>query len=354
MSQTEIKKEVDIVYLVKLLWSKKVRIFKNVVIAGVVAIIVAFSIPKDYTSQVIMAPETSSNMNISGSLMSIASMAGFDMGSMSSNDALYPELYPQMVSSTPFLCDLISLQVTTKDSTLTTSLYDYLKNHKRYPWWSYILQAPGKLLKKIFKKEVDNVIPTKDTPGMFLTRSQQMSLKSLDKLIDVSVDKGNNVISLSVTMQDPYIAAYVAECTANNLQDYIRQYRTAKAITDLQYAQSMYDEAKENYINAQNNYASYMDSHKNLVRMQTQIEAKRLESESSFAFNVYTQMAGQLELAKAKVQESTPVCVVMQPAVAPYKASHPKKMVMGVVYCFLAFLGTCVWYIGKDRLVGKD
>jgi len=42
---------------------------------------------------------------------------------------------------------------------------------------------------------------------------------------------------------------------------------------------------------------------------------------------------------------------VMQPAVVPVKATSPKKMMMGLLYVFLAFFGTAAWYIVKDRIV---
>ena len=72
--------------------------------------------------------------------------------------------------------------------------------------------------------------------------------------------------------------------------------------------------------------------------MQYQIEQNRLLNEQDLAFNVYNQIAQQLEMARAKVAESTPVCVVMQPAIMPVKASSPKKMMMGLLYVLSTFI----------------
>ena len=82
------------------------RFIINCFIGGVLSIIVAFSIPKQYTSTVVLAPEFSSGASLSsGGIGALASMAGLNLGGLSgSEDALYPELYPQVVSSTPFLC----------------------------------------------------------------------------------------------------------------------------------------------------------------------------------------------------------------------------------------------------------
>lgn len=343
-------KEIDIVGLILLLWSKRKRFIVNCFIGGVLSIIVAFSIPKEYTSTVVMAPESSTGANAAGGLGALASMAGFNLGGLSgSEDALYPELYPQIISSTPFLCDLMNLQVETKEGELNTTLYNYLSKHQKKTWWSKAIIAPIKMVKRMLGPEVvDTVIPTS---SVNLTRKQYLTLQSLDDKIGVNVDKGNFVITLSVTMQDPKIAATVATVVSENLQDYIGQYRSAKARKDLAYTEMLYKEAQEKYYTTQQAYAEYADQHQGVVKMRYQIEQDRLSNEKDLAFNVYNQIAQQLEVARAKVTESTPVCVMVQPAIVPIKASAPKKMMMGLLYVFLAFFGTAAWIIIKDRII---
>lgn len=356
MEEQNIKKqkEMDIVGLVLLLWNKRKRIIINCFIGGILSIIVAFSIPKQYTSTVVMAPEFSSGASVSGSLGALASMAGFNLGGLSgSEDALYPELYPQIVSSTPFLCDIMNLQVETMDGELKTSVYDYLVNHQKSPWWSKMIAAPFKWIKRLTGGEKKEDIIPLDAEEMTLSRRQFLTLKSLDDLISVSVDKGNFVITLNVTMQDPKIASYVATVVSENLQEYIGKYRSAKARKDLAYTEKLYTEAQEKYYKAQQAYATYADQHQGVVKMQYQIEQDRLSNEQDLAFNVYNQIAQQLEMARAKVAESTPVCVVMQPAIVPVKASSPKKMMMGLLYVFLAFFGTVAWILVDEYIISR-
>ena len=322
---TKKQKETDIIGLILLLWSKRKRIIINCFIGGILSIIVAFSIPKQYTSTVVMAPESSSGTSVSGGLGALASMAGFNLGGLSgSEDALYPELYPQIVSSTPFLCDVMNLQVETIDGELKTSVYDYLVNHQKSPWWSKMIATPFKWIKRLTGGEKKEDIIPLDAEEMTLSRRQYLTLKSLDDLISVSVDKGNFVITLSVTMQDPKIASYVATVVSENLQEYIGKYRSAKARKDLAYTEKLYTEAQEKYYKAQQAYATYADQHQGVVKMQYQIEQDRLSNEQNLAFNVYNQIAQQLEMARAKVAESTPVCVVMQPAIVPVKV--PRRL----------------------------
>ncbi len=345
----------DFIGIVMLLLSKWKLLLKACFIGGILSIIIAFSIPKEYTSTAVLAPEMSNGGGITSSFGSLAAMAGIDLGGLSGiEDAVYPELYPQIISSTPFLTELMELPVKSKDDKLKTDLYHYLRYKQRYPWWSVALRAPGKLIKKLTSHNAaDTIMPRRDADPMLLSRSQQLVLKSLNKKINTAVDKGNNVITVNVTMQDPLIAAVVAQKVSDNLQQYVADYRSAKARKDLQYTETLYNEAREKYYIAQQAYADYADKHQNMVLLQYQIEQERLQNEQELAFNVYNQLAGQLELSRAKVAESTPVCVVMQPPYTPFKASSPKKLMMGLLYVFLAFFGTAAWIVIKEIVQGR-
>lgn len=342
---------IDIVGIILLLWSKKKRIVWNCFIGGVVAIIVAFCIPKEYTSEVVMAPEFSTgSAGLSGGISSLASMAGIELSLGGGEDAFYPELYPQIVSSAPFLWDLLQMPVKGhfKKREIETDLYHYMTDCQREPWWSKLLGTPGRLMQKLKKDSNDNAVMGGSVDIRHLSRKQQMLMRALNKRIKVDVDKGTSVISLGVTMQDPGIAADVVQAVSDNLQKYIADYRSAKARKDYEYTELLYTDAQKKYLAAQERYAQYSDQHQGIVKMQYQMEADRLMNEQDLAFGIYNQLAQQLELAKAKVQENTPVSVVVQPAVVPYKASSPKKMMMGILYVFLAFFGTCAWYIVKE------
>ena len=66
--------------------------------------------------------------------------------SSSGEDALSPELYPDIVSSTPFLIELFDVKVKDQKAKVDTTLYAYLKEEQRSPWWSAIFSAPFKVL----------------------------------------------------------------------------------------------------------------------------------------------------------------------------------------------------------------
>ena len=51
------------------------------------------------------------------------------------------------------------------------------------------------------------------------------------------------------------------------------------------------------------------------------------------AYNVYTSVAQQLQVAEAKVQEITPVYTIVEPATIPIRAAKPNKamVLIGIV-----------------------
>ena len=78
-------------------------------------------------------------------------------------------------------------------------------------------------------------------------------------------------------------------------------------------------------------------------------EEERLQNEMQLAFNLYNTTAQQLQMAKAKVQEITPVYTILQPATVPLAPSKPSKMMIIVGCAFLAVMAAAAWILfGRD------
>ena len=338
----------DFVELIGNLWAHRKRIILNCFWGGILSIIVAFSIPKEYTSEVVIAPEISATSGITGGLGALASMAGINMET--EEEAIYPQLYPQIVSTTPFLCDLASLKVDCKyrKDSISTNIYNYLTKYQKEPWWSKILSAPFKLIKREKEEMLEDGAQLNPKQ---LSRQQQKVLKELKERITVELDKLTSAIYVNVVMQDAHIASVVADAVTENLQLYVTDYRTAKARKDMENTQRMCDEARENYYAAQHAYAEYCDQHMGVTKLQYLMEQDRLSNEKDLAFNLYNQLAQQLDMCRTKLLEKTPVVVILQPSTIPYKATTPKKMMIGILFVFLAFFGTAAWIIVKDRIL---
>lgn len=350
--------EIDILELLRKLWDARKKILKWCGIAAVAGLVIGFSIPKEYTVSSKLAPETVSK-SATGSLSSLASLAGINLATMSTADAVYPDLYPDIVSSTPFVVELFPVQVEfeSKNEQMTTDYYTYLKDYTRTPWWNKVIAAPFKalgwfigLFRESEEEEEEGFASLNPAE---LSKEQDEVAKDIRKDISLSVDKKTSVISLSVTAQDPHVAARITEEVIARLKTYVTNYRTEKSRTDLAYYENLYTEAKNSYFTAQQRYANYVDRNQGVILQRVKTEQERLQNEMNLAYQLYNSCAQQLQAARAKVQMETPVFTVINPPQVPLKRSAPSKVTILVAFVFLAFVFESVWVLwGRDLVAG--
>lgn len=345
----ETEKDIDITAIARYLWSKRKLLLKSSAIAALVALIVAFSIPKEYTTTVKLMPETNNPANKMGNLGGLAAIAGVDLGSATSQDAISPELYPDVVHSTPFLLELFPEQVSNKKKTISVSLFNYLNEYQQDAWWSYIIKAPLKGISYLIGLFSDLEEKSDKVDPFFLTKEQKAIIKELQDRISVFVDKKTQVVTVSVDMQDPVISAQVTKNVVGKLQAYITNYRTQKAKQDLEFTDKVLKEAQAAYYKAQKAYAAFEDGNKNIISASYRTEQERLRNEMTLTFNVYNTLAQKLEQDKLRVQEQTPVYTIIEPATVPLKASAPKKMLILVGFIFITLAGMTGYLLIRDK-----
>lgn len=347
MKQLSEEQEIDLLELAKKVWDSRKLILKVCGIGAVIGLIIGFSTPKEYTAKILIAPESTSKSS-SSSMSALAAMAGVSLGSSSGRDAIYPDLYPDIVSSTPFLISLFDMEVHEKKDTTMMTLATYMKEHQKAPWWKAVTGAPFKLLgwtMSLFKDKPEETAGVRKTDPFLLTREEAGVAGAIGSKILVNVEKKTWVTTLAVTMQDPLIAATVADTVRVRLQDYVTEYRTSKARTTLEYTEKLYKEAQADYYEAQANYARFADTNQGLTMLSSRAELEKLQNEMNLAYSAYNQMSQQLRLAKAKVDEITPVYTIIQPASVPLRASKPSKLMIIVGFIFLGGVGSVGWVL---------
>ena len=329
---------VDFIELLKVVGKDKLMMAVFLGIAAVLGLAVAFGTPKEYKASVMLAPESTTGNSLTSNISSIASMVGMDMDFGSSSDAIYPELYPDLIGSNDFIVSLFPVEVTTKDGSVTTDYYDYLLNHTKKAWYTF----PARLLHDIVAKlKTDDVPFTGDSTKVnpfHLSKMQYNIAHKIGKSINCTVDKKTSVITIEVTDQDPVISAVMADSIKNRLQAFITQYRTQKARNDLAYMEKLFMESKEEYVTARQQYAAYSDANQDLILQTYRAKQEDLENEMQLKYNAYTQMYEQLQISKAKVQESTPAFTVVQSASVPLKHINKSKLMVMTIFMFLGFV----------------
>lgn len=347
------EKEIDLLELAMKLWNQKKKICLWCFIGAIFGLVIAFSIPREYDSGATLAPEIGNNSGkMSGSLGAMAAMVGLSGAQQMGTDAVNPMLYPDVVSSVPFLYGLFDVQVEDIKAEKRMTVQQYVEDEMRSPWWSAILSAPFKLL-ALLRSSDDEGEGGEETRAFRLTKDEYDIVEVLSKRITASVDQKTAVISINVQMQDPMVAAMLADTVVNRLQEYITDYRTNKARKDLEYAEKLNQEAKDNYYKAQQAYADYLDRNNGLILHSASTTRERMQNEATLAFNLYNQTAQQVQMAKAKVQENTPVYAIVSPPTVPIKPSAPRKVLILVGFVFLAFVACAAWILYGQPLIAE-
>ena len=352
----EEESEIDIMELISKLWKNRSMIIKWCISGAIIGLVVGFSIPKTYTASVTLAPEM--QQKTSSGVSSIASMMGVNLNN--SVDAISVEMFPDVVHSTPFIFELFDLPVTFehKDTVVNTTLIDYMLEYQKSPWWTPILKFPFKALGWCIDLVTPGDEDDEESAGGILNptnlpKKEREVVTFFAENIMVNVDKKSFKTQMSLELQDPVVVATVMEAITENLKDYMSDYRTSKARQDVENLEVICEQRKDDYYKAQQVYANYIDSNKNVSLQSAQVERERLQQEMNLAYQVYSQVATNLEGARIQAEQAKPVFVVIDPVTVPIKKTAPSKAKMLVIVTFLAGCIAAAWVLFGDKYWNK-
>lgn len=341
---------IDFGKILKDLLKYKMLYVKVLPVAFVLAAIYALGKPNYYSCTVKLSPEMSGSKSSLGSLASLASSFGVNLGSGGvGTEALFPTLYPELMNSVDFKTSLFHVPVTIEgdkekgESDTTMIYYDYLRNAQKAPWWNKGIKA----LLSMFRDK--SPIVNEKVDPFRLTTEQAKIVKAIDNKVVCTVDKKTMVITINVTDQDPVIAAKMADTVKTRLQNFITDYRTSKARVDLEYNKKIAAETKARYEKARQLYAEFSDANQDIILESVRQRQTELENEMQLQYNAYTQVAAQLLAAEAKVQEETPAFTTLQSATVPVLKAGPRRAKMCIVFVLFVFIVITVWILHKEN-----
>ncbi len=356
--------EIDLLEVFRKIWVGRKTIIKTMTVFFIIGIFVVIFSPKEYKSEITLVVETSSSgSSISGLLQQFGGLAGINLNK-TEKEALVPDLYPEVIKSTPFLLEIMKQKVVESKYDSTITVEQYLDKHTRSSLASvimgYTIGLPGKIMGWIRGKQntsTNTKLPifSSDSASNLsfepikITKEQSEITKALADCINTEEDfKKSNKFVIGVEMQDPLVVAQVTSYVVKTLTKYIIEYRTKKAKTDLKFVSARTAEAEAKYLEAQQTLAAYKDRNKNVILSSVLTEEDQLKSEFDLAFDVYSTLAKQLEQSKIKVQEVTPIFNVMEPAQVPLKKNKPKISLTLIVMLFIGV------FVGIGIILGKS
>lgn len=332
----------------KHLLAKKMLFIKVWIITFVLSCIWIFPQPRFYTTEVSIAPESSNSKDL-GSLASLASNFGLSTN-ISSSDAIYPQLYPDLFKSTEFIVSLFDIKIKTKDGKIETDYYTYMKDNQK----ANLLLFPLYWCKNWVKQKLSPVeVPIKGKDGkrfdpFCLTKETNDVLETVKENITCTYSRTTDVVTIKVQDQDPLVSALLADSIKEHLQIFITDYRTKKARIDYEHYKELTKDARNSYELARQRYASFADANMDASLQSLRSKEEDLENEMQLKFNVYSALNTRLEAALAKVQENTPVFTTLTNATVPVKPAGPKRVIFVLVMLFLATMGTIIHICRKE------
>lgn len=334
--------ELSFIEIIRKIFFKKNFIFRIALVGILVGAIIAFSIPKEYTSTVILI--TGSGDTSKNNMGALASIAGINIGSSSGEDILSPDLYSDVLSSTPFIKKTMHLQFINPKTGSSVSLFNYYKDFLDKTWWMHIVDY----LVNIFRDSSFNSKLKDADDKYYISNDEIYFIEQFTNNCNITTNKKTGVTTIKVRDQNPKVSAYLADTITSQLQLYIIEARTKKAKIDLENSEKLYNQSKEIYYDTQERLAEFLDTNVNLISLKYKIKQEKLQNEANIAYQTYNQMAQQVQMNKIKIQDYTPVFTIIQPSIEPLVPTAPnKKMIVMVVTSMFILIGS-IWIIRDD------
>ncbi|MBQ8544508.1 MAG: lipopolysaccharide biosynthesis protein [Alistipes sp.] len=360
------EQEIDLVELIQKLWHNIWLIVKITIVFMVLGLLVALFSPKVYTASCDVVPQTSDNSK-SSQMSSLAKLAGINLSQGESAPTLSPYVYENILKSTKFKKELMQTEINFEKADRPVSFYEYYTSEEfnKPTVVDYVLKytigLPGVIMGAIRGEQPEPDYSSAEGGAKIesLTKDEYEVLSLLGESVMLSLDDKKGYVSITVNMPEPLAAAQLAQATLNLLQEYITVFKVEKVQSNLDFVQERYNEVKRDFEDVQARRARYRDANHNTIKNQARIEQERLEAEYQLAMNIYSELAMQLEQAKIKVKETTPILTVINPVTVPYKKSKPQRAMILMAFTFLGAVAgmgcvlvmpTVADIVGSERL----
>lgn len=343
--------EIDLIALAKTLWSERKTVLKTTIFFMVIGLFLALFSAKEYTASTVILPQGSES-KIGGSLGGLAAMAGINLGNMG-GEGIQPILYPKIAQSVPFQKELIETPLNFNGIDTPISYQEYYKNYEKLSivqlLKKYSIGLPGLLLKAL-KGERTKVLLGGGSQLLSITAEEEKLFKKIQKQLSIEYNDDEGFVSVVFTMPEAIAAAQMAQKAQDLLQQNITKFKIQKATEQLQFVGDRYAEKEKDFKQKQTTLAKFQDANRGLNSALSQTHLLQLQAEYELAFQVYSELAKQLETQKIQVKEDTPVFTVIEPVVVPIEKSSARKSTVLIFWTFLGVVFGISIVFGKKSL----
>lgn len=306
------------------LWRGRHIVFFSTIVGAVVAAFVVLLTPKEYTARCEFLQQTTSAA-LSPRIASLASLAGISLPATDQVEVLPASLYENIVCSEPFLRQLIHYPLR------------FAHQQRDFTIVEYLGEDDGREGLREWIKSVEarrEPVAVEDR----LTAEEYDAIKYLRSRIAVEYDVADGYVLLEVTLPDAVASAHLTEKVVQDLEHRVIELKVERVRSNMLFIERRYDEARERFDSLQAARADYLDANQHTTRNSAKATFERIDAEYMLAKSIYEQLAMQLEQARIRVKEQTPVLSIFSPVTIPFKPSRPRKMIIFITFVALGFI----------------
>lgn len=352
---------IDFKFIVGILIAKRKRLFFFMVIFTILGVVVAQISEDEYTSKSLFIPKgTTPTSAGSGRLRNLASIAGFNLGSVAEETNLHPQLYGKITATIDFRLKLANTLVTipgrTEKVTYIAYYRDYYKPSTLGFIKKYTIGLPKLLLRLIRGQSEEKKEAKRPREFDLLSAEERINIARLKTQIAVSYNELGGYVELSANMPDPLIAAQMAKSAESILQNMIIDHRLKNVREELKFTRELLQEKREKYEESLEILTLFQDSNQSINTASGLSRLQKIQGDFDLAYNVYSQIASQYEQVKLQMAKDTPVFSIIEPVSLPARPSAPRKSLIILVFIFLGMLTGLTLIFGRlliEKLKGQ-
>jgi len=342
--------EIDLIALAKTLWEGRKTVIKITLIFMAIGLFVAIFSEKEYTASTTFMSQTGDS-KIGGSLGGLAAMAGINLGGMNSDSGIPPSLYPQILNSIPFQKELLQTPLTIEGQKEKVSFSTYYTEIYRPGLFGYIkkytIGLPGIIISAIKGTTTATQLSTANNL-ITITKEEDKLVKILIEQILLQVNEDDGYVTISAKMPEAMASAELAFNVEELLQHYVIDFKIKKSEDQLEFIKERYLVVEDKFKTIQQKLANNRDRNQNITTAMAKTATEMLQDEYNLVYNVYLELAKQLEAQYIQVTEDTPVFTVLKPVIVPIEKSKPKIFIILFLWSVIGFI------IGIGIVFGKD
>lgn len=282
---------ININSLLKILKKEFKIIVLFIVLFALFGIIYALNTPKEYISVGKIMPEVAHKpSNGMGAIFEVLKKYNSNLD-LYNTEITRSELYEEIIKTKEFYDYLLTKNVQTinKKINFKTYLQSNLENEN-----TFFPKSNVKIEDYNFKQKIE-------------------------KRIEISCNKKNNLILVSAKMPDPIVASNIANYTIDYLINYITKYRTNKATQELNFIENL---LKEN---------------------------SKDKSKEVFTKEIQNGLIASILQMKIKIEEDKPLIEILDKPEIPVNGSEPSKKLIILIFTILGFTIGIIISIFKDN-----